>query len=122
MNLIIIIACVVIIVLAFILSPRAEGMRRQIRAYHSCNPINCDKRIVTKEHLYRRNPFLWPFSGTETPEIIIYNDPETAKKVNVYGSKAVNKESLRVTPDTVSAIMAKKPVLESEPDHEPPSL
>lgn len=54
---------------------KSNGMRP--RAYHSCPAYDCDKKKVTQDDLLVKNPFVWPYSGSETPEVVM--EPEPAK-------------------------------------------
>ena len=62
----------VIIVIAICLcwgSPKTEEYRVRARAYHSCSPRYCRDKPVTRDQLLIKNPFVWPYSGTTTPEV-----------------------------------------------------
>jgi hypothetical protein len=53
------------------------------RAYSSCPPDSgCLNRPVLAKDLVVINPFLWPYSGTHIPQIIIENKKMPASFAN----------------------------------------
>lgn len=55
----------------------SEGYRPRSRAYYSCPESDCRGKKVTPDQMLVINPFLWPYSGTTTPqEVLSKSAPE----------------------------------------------
>ena len=70
-----IIVIILVCVMYYLHAKSQENFRIKARAYHSCPPSTCSTRYVTADQMLIRNPYLWPYSGSENPAEVITTRP-----------------------------------------------
>lgn len=55
--------------------------------YSPCSPNDCNKYRVRKDQMYVRNPFKWPWSGSDLPQYSVQFDEVNKTAKQIYKSR-----------------------------------